>query len=118
MPFPLNKQDRETILRIYSMPNDLTRDQIKGTFENFLLASAISYLSEDSMHLPFFGEMKITHEDDEVIDGFKQANLKIEIEPSTLIKKIIGGIKDGDIEEISKELRNEISQILQEKINE
>ena len=97
MFIPSNKKDKETIHRIHSLNNDVTIAEVKAVFEMLITTVVLDYLDEETTYIPYLGELSIEHESDSLIDGMRDANVKISIKPDNFVKTVIGQIADGEI---------------------
>lgn len=115
-----SKQDKETLMEIHAQSGN------KLTFEHSKLFSAIlfkvivyNYLEGQDTYIPYIGKLHIEHEGDIIDGGLKEADLRVSLEASDLLKREIGSIGDDiDSSLLTDDILNKIVLTLEEHQNE
>ena len=94
MFIPMTKTDKDTILKINTLADAVSIDDIKEVFETFLTHLIINYLDGEETYLPYIGTIHVDHLKDEIVDGMKKTNINVTIESSEFFSKLIGEVLD------------------------
>lgn len=66
------------------------------------------YYSNKTMDIPFIGKLHIEYKGDTVVAGCREAILEITVEPSEILKRVIGEVEDGESDIITNLLEQKI----------
>lgn len=105
MQLKLTKDDKELFNRVHLLSGQ-SYDEVRSVYEGFVYSIILSYLEDNSISLPFIGEMKVSFIKDNLTEKGRQAEVSINVEPNDFIKKIVGQIEDNEetyIEDILKD---------------
>jgi hypothetical protein len=100
--FEKNLVQEISVLSRYSQA--IVREVLEFTF----IRQVEQYFANHKMPLPFLGELNITFDGDNYIDGEREANLSIKVESSDLLKRVVGDVEDGNISIIKDLLEQKI----------
>lgn len=89
-------------------------DQCKDIFESLVTFLILNFLEKKSTHIPYLGEINLTHTNDVITSSGKIANISLSYTPDINIQRIIGQIADGDETEIEKLFITKIKDELEE----
>lgn len=95
MYLPKTQEDRESEIALQSLSQKVSMEQTTTILESILIWVILSYLDDDSFRLPYLGDVKVHHDGDIIIGGEKEAQLTVTINPTDLLKRIIGQIEDN-----------------------
>lgn len=114
----LSQEERQTIIKVHSMPEDINQSQIRKVFQNFFLVAMIDYMQGEKTYLPYFGHLQIDYEGDEISDGMREAKIIMTVDPTDFIKRIVGDIEEENIDSILEgKLFRDIGNVFEEEIN-
>lgn len=108
--------DRDTIENV-KLISGVTNEQCRDFFESLVSYIVLNYLQEKPTHLPFLGDITISHDADEITSEGKLAKLSIQITPDFNLQKIIGQIADDEETEIEKIFRDKTKSELDAEIS-
>ena len=112
----LTDKNKDSIEKLHLLSGE-TKGTLQSVFQNLVVLLALNYLEGDATNIPFLGDIKITHERDEAVNGKAKAVLKVDIKADDSIIRLIGNIKDNEetsVEQLIKaKIRNELSDKLQ-----
>jgi len=112
---PATKNDAEAIHQLTSLRDG---SSVKDIFTTLMLKIALDNYDEQPTHIPYIGKMKITKVGEVVDKGKKEAQLKIEIEPSKFLTRLIGQISDNTETDIDQFLIDSVIFELEKKEGE
>ena len=81
------------------------KQTIRNFFESLISIVILDYIEGETTNIPFLGTIKIEYKGEKLVEGEKEADIVIAIEPENTLLKNIGQIKDkveSDIEKMIK----------------
>lgn len=91
---------------------------VREVLEFVFIRQIEQYLANKKMPLPFLGEMEIEYAGDVYKDNEREANLNLTLNSSSLLKRIIGEIEDGELSIIKDLLTQKIKSAISSTIND
>ncbi len=104
------KEERDSIERLslfFGESFTRTRDFL----ESLYIYAVFQQVQDDEISLPFFGKLKLSSVKDELLPEGRAAKLEVDFQPSRLLRKAVGQIKDGTITDAERILLNRIASI-------
>jgi hypothetical protein len=108
----LSKKEKEILHKVHLLTGKPYED-VKEIIEGFLKLGVLSCLEKEPVVFPLFGELDITYKGDKIVPQGKEAILETVFEPSPLLKRSIGQMKDGDESDLEKMLLGSIKESIQ-----
>jgi len=118
MYLPKTQEDREGMIALQSLSQKVTMEQTISILESILVWSILSYLDGEPFHVPYMGNLRIDYKGEEIIDGEKEAILNISIQPTSLLKRIVGQIEDNKNTDIDSAFIEKILYEIESKLEE
>lgn len=117
MKLRLSKKERDTFHKIHLLSGKSYED-VRDVYEGFLYSIVLAYLEKEPIYFPYFGEINIQFIKDKLTRQGKEAELEISIQPSDILKRVIGQIEDGDETDLETILKERIEKILIDVLEE
>lgn len=106
-----SRQEKDALHKIHLL-SGRSYEEVRDVYEGFLYSVVLSYLEKELVYFPLFGEIDIRFIKDKMTKQGREAELEISIQPSLMLKRIIGQIEDGDETDLEVILRNKIKHVL------
>jgi hypothetical protein len=117
MHLKLNSFEKNLIQEI-SILSGYSQSIVREVLEFTFIRQVEQYFANQRMPIPFLGELKLEYKGDNYLDGEKEAILDSNFEYSTLLKRVVGDIEDGDVTLIKDLLEQKIKPAISTIINE
>lgn len=88
-------------------------DECKEFFEGFITYLLLNYMEGKSTHMPFLGEINVTYKGDVAKRKGKEAQVDIDVNPASLLLRVVGQVEDGDVNDIEQLFLRRIKGFLQ-----
>lgn len=117
MHLKLNTFEKSLIQEL-SILSGYSQSIVREVLEFTFIRQVEQYFVNQKMPIPFLGELGLTYKGDIYTDGEKEAILESSFEFSTLLKRVVGDIEDGDITLIKDLLEQKIKPAISSIIND
>lgn len=118
MYLPRTTDDKEGMIALQSLSQKVTMEQTISILESILVWSVLQYLDDSSFHIPYLGSIKIRYKGEEIVDGEKEAKLDVSIQPTSLLRRIVGQIEDNRETDIDSAFIEKILHEIELKLEE
>jgi len=108
----LNAQSKNTIEQVRRI-NEYSYEDCKHFFESLVTHIILNYLDEKSTYIPYFGEVFIKYDGEDLVQGGREAKVSLSFIADQNLKKIIGQCIDGEETEIERIFKNKANQRLE-----
>lgn len=105
------KEEKDIIHRVHLLSGK-PYDEVNEIFEALCLCAVLAFLEKEPIDIPLFGKMNVTYTGEELTEKGKEAQVKIDVDPSPALKRVIGQIEDEVESDIEKSLQVKIKKIL------
>lgn len=105
------KEEKDIIHRVHLLSGK-PYDEVNEIFEALCLCAVLAFLEKEPIDIPLFGKMNVTYTGEELTERGKEAQVRIDVDPSPALKRVIGQIEDEVESDIEKSLQAKIKKIL------
>ena len=91
----LSQDEKLIVEELRNLANgDLNVNDVNSFLKSLMLLTLMNFSENESITIPYFGELKIEYLGDKIIDKGRVADLKVDFVPSSILVKNIGQLVD------------------------
>jgi hypothetical protein len=116
MHLKLNNFEKNLVQEIATL-SGYSQAIVREILEFTFIRQIEQYFANQTMPVPFVGDIRIEYKGDTYIEGEREAIINVNIDPSSLLKRVVGDIEDGDTTLLKDLLEQKIRPAISSIIN-
>ncbi len=103
--------NKSSIEKIHLLSGE-NKQKIRTFFEALISVILLDYIEGESTNIPFLGTLSIKYKGEKIINGKKEADIQVELEPENNLIKNVGQVQDEEECDIEKMIKTRIREAL------
>ena len=108
----------KTLVDEISTISEYTEHNVRNVLEFSFYRQMEQLLAGEEISLPFIGKIKLAYEGDITLSNEREAVVTAQFHPSSLMKRIMGDIADGEADTLLYLLEKKFKKSLQDKLKD
>lgn len=116
MHLKLNNFEKNLVQEISTL-SGYSQAIVREVLEFTFIRQVEQYFANQTMPVPFIGEIRIEYNGDVFIEGEREAVIDTNFTPTSLLKRVVGDVEDGDTTLLKDLLEQKIKPAISSIIN-
>lgn len=111
-------EHEKSLIEEISTISEYTEHNVRNVLEFSFYRQMEQLLEGEAISLPFIGKVKLAYEGDITLSNEREAIVTAQFTPSSLMKRIMGDIADGEADTLFYLLEKKFKRSLQDKLKD